>query len=87
MNIDRIKNDLLEKVANDKYYMENDLVRLIYSNEISYKDLVNEIDLLLGKIAIANTKIKMINQYFTEKENKEGEIKKADNNIKNKNTK
>lgn len=64
MNVTTIKNDLVDLVTKEKYYLEQDFIRLVDSKEKSYESVIREISEILDKIALANTKLELINQYI-----------------------
>ena len=64
MNVTTIKNDLVDLVTKEKYYLEQDFIRLVDSKEKSYELVIREISEILDKIALANTKLELINQYI-----------------------
>ena len=64
MRVTTIKNDLVEKVSRDKYYHEQNLLRLVKNDSMEYNELIESIDCLLENIALANTKIELIKEYF-----------------------
>jgi len=64
MNATTIKNDLIDKISKEKYYLEQDLVRFSENNNAKYGDVVEEIDQILTKIALCNAKLQLIKQYF-----------------------
>lgn len=67
-----IKIDLLNKLSNDKYFEEHELVRLSNDSNLNYKKKIKLMDKTLGKIALINIKLGLIEQYFKEtKINKE----------------
>ena len=62
-----LKLDLLNKIRNDKYYDELELIRLAQEPNMNYKEKINEMDIRLTNIAIQNIKIgHLIEQYFPE---------------------
>lgn len=68
MSVTIIKKDLLEAITNDKYYQEAELLRLVEKEDISYREKINEISWLLADIALTNTKLQLVHQYFKKKE-------------------
>jgi len=73
-SISIFKKDLIDVISTEKYYQETELVRLVEkAKESPYHDRVEKINKLLGDIAISNTKLQLINQYFQPKNE---EIKK-----------
>ena len=62
-----LKLDLTNKINNDKYYAELELVRLASEPNIKYLYKVEEMSKMLDIIANANNKIHLIeNVYFNE---------------------
>ena len=61
----RLKYDLINKLNNDKYLEEVELVRL-YEQPINYKQKLEEIDAVLGNIALINIKLGLVEHYFRE---------------------
>jgi transposase len=59
-----LKLDLLNKIRNDKYYKELELVRLAQDSNVEYLKKINTIQLLLQSIAMLNSEIELIEQYF-----------------------
>jgi len=61
-----LKLDLTNKVQNDKYFAEIELVRLAQDVNMNYKNKINEMTYFLEQIALLNAKMGLIEQYFTE---------------------
>lgn len=61
-----LKLDLLNKLRNDKYYKEIELVRLAQEPNMNYERKIYEMDELLEEIALNNIKAGLIEQYFQE---------------------
>jgi hypothetical protein len=59
-----LKVDLLNKLKNDKYYDEMELVRLASDPNMNYKRKIDEMDSSLTKIALLNAKMGLVEQYF-----------------------
>ena len=60
-----LKLDLINKVNNDKYFAEVELVRLAGEPNINYKNKIDDMSRLLDEIALANIKIQLIeNDYY-----------------------
>lgn len=60
-----LKLDLINKVNNDKYFAEVELVRLAGEPNTNYKNKIDEMSRLLDEIALGNIKIQLIeNVYF-----------------------
>lgn len=68
-----IKIDLLNKISNDKYFEELELIRLSNDQHIIYKKKIDLMDAVLTKIALINIKLALIEQYFREQKIKQGE--------------
>lgn len=72
MEFSIIKKDLIDFVSQEKYYQEQELVRVVNNNiSYSYHEKIERISDVLGEIALTNKKIELINEYF--KNIKEGE--------------
>ena len=67
MKLEIIKRDLLNQLANEKYYLETDLQRLVSDNTIAHKERILQISDVLVDIALVNTKIELTNNYFIDK--------------------
>jgi len=61
-----LKLDLLNKLRNDKYYEELELVRLAGDANMNYKEKIDSMDNRLLSIAMINTKMGLAEQYFQE---------------------
>jgi hypothetical protein len=61
-----LKIDLVNKLNNDKFYDEFELVRLAQEPNMTYRTKIEEMTELLGRIAITNAKLGLIEQYFQE---------------------
>lgn len=61
-----LKLDLLNKINNEKYYKEMELVRLAQEPNMNYEEKVSKMDKLLDFISVANIKLGLIEQYFAE---------------------
>lgn len=60
-----LKQDLVNKINNDKYFAEVELVRLASEPNTNYKCKIDDMSKLLDEIALANIKIQLIeNVYF-----------------------
>ena len=76
MEFSIIKKDLIDWVSKEKYYQEQELVRMVNNNiSYSYSEKIERISDVLGEIALTNKKIELISEYFKnitdEKEEKE----------------
>jgi hypothetical protein len=61
-----LKLDLLNKLRNDKYYEELELVRLAQDPNTNYKEKIDAMALRLEKLAILNAEMGLVEQYFQE---------------------
>lgn len=60
-----LRQDLVNKINNDKYFAEVELVRLASEPNMNYKSKIDDMSELLNEIALANIKIQLIeNVYF-----------------------
>lgn len=68
-----IKTDLLQQVEQDRYFAEMDLIALVSNQTLSYKDKLEQIGEVIEKIALINSRKGIIEQYFQEAPQGEGE--------------
>lgn len=61
-----LKVDLLNKLQNDKYYTELELVRLAGDANMNYREKIDHMSYSLEKIAILNAQTGLVEQYFKE---------------------
>jgi len=61
-----LKLDLLNKLRNDKYYEELELVRLAQEPNINYKMKIDNMGDSLAIIALLNAEMGLVEQYFQE---------------------
>lgn len=61
-----LKLDLINKLRNDKYYEELELVRLAQDPNMVYKDKIDQMSFQLEKIAVLNAEMQLMEQYFPE---------------------
>lgn len=59
-----LKNDLKNKLLNDKFYDELELVRLAGDPNTYYKGKIKKMSKKLAKIAVVNTQLGLVEQYF-----------------------
>lgn len=59
-----LKLDLLNKLRNDKYFAEIELVRLAQDPAMNYKQKIDEMEEQLALIALLNTEMGLVEQYF-----------------------
>ena len=64
-----LKLDLLNKLRNDKYYEELELVRLAQEPNMDYKLKINTMVGKLRELAMLNAEMGLMEQYFNEPEN------------------
>jgi len=61
-----LKLDLINKLNNDKYYEELELVRLAQDPNTNYKEKIDAMSFQLESLAILNAQLGLVNQYFQE---------------------
>lgn len=61
-----LKLDLLNKIQNDKYFEEIELVRLAQEPNMKYKEKIELMANTLQYIAILNAQLGLVEQYFGE---------------------
>lgn len=61
-----LKLDLVNKLNNEKYYEEIELIRLAQDANTNYKEKIEEMSDILADIAIINAQIGLVEQYFQE---------------------
>ena len=61
-----LKLDLLNKLRNDKYYEEIELVRLAGDPNMNYKEKIEAISYRLERIAISDIQVSLVERYFVE---------------------
>jgi hypothetical protein len=61
-----LKLDLLNKLRNDKYYAEIELVRLAQDPNCNYLYKINDMQAKLNEIALLNASLALAEQYFQE---------------------
>ncbi len=61
-----LKLDLVNKLNNDKFYAEIELIRLAQDPAIKYSLKINEMQQQLSILAILNAEFGLIEQYFPE---------------------
>jgi hypothetical protein len=59
-----LKLDLLNKLKNDKYYEELELVRLAQDPNMNYKEKIDAMAYKLANISLLNAQIGLAEQYF-----------------------
>lgn len=67
-----LKLDLVNKLNNDKFYAELELVRLAQEPNMNYKEKIEGMDAQLEGLAVLNAKIGLVEQYFKEEAPAEG---------------
>ena len=63
-----LKLDLLNKINNQKYFYELELVRLAQDANMNYEQKINDMSYLLKEIALLNAQLGGVEQYFKEPE-------------------
>ena len=61
-----LKLDLLNKLRNDKYYEELELVRLAQDPNTNYKEKIDAMSYKLANISLLNAQMGLAEQYFQE---------------------
>ncbi len=61
-----LKKDLLNELVNRKYYSEIELIRLAQEPNMNYKKKIEEMVVVLQDIALLNSQINLMGQYFQE---------------------
>lgn len=61
-----LKLDLKNKIGNEKYYEEMELIRLAQEPNMNYKEKIDSMQNRLEKLAILNAELGLIEQYFQE---------------------
>jgi len=61
-----LKLDLTNKLNNDKYYEELELVRLAQDPNANYKEKIDLMAFRLQNLAVLNAQLGLVNQYFQE---------------------
>lgn len=63
-----LKIDLANKLNNDKYFAEMELIRLAQEPNMNYKEKIEEMNFQLEMISASNSKIQLVDQYFNKPE-------------------
>lgn len=61
-----LKLDLLNKLRNDKYYEELELVRLAQDPNTNYKEKIDAMACRLANLSLLNAQMGLVEQYFQE---------------------
>jgi hypothetical protein len=61
-----LKLDLVNKLNNEKYFSEIELIRLAQDPNTNYKEKIEEMSELLETIVITNAQLGLVEQYFKE---------------------
>lgn len=61
-----LKLDLVNKLNNDKFYSELELVRLAQEPRMNYEKKINKMNKILKKLANINSQLELTEQYFKE---------------------
>jgi len=63
-----LKLDLVNRLNNEKYYEELELVRLAQEPNMNYKEKIDTMSNRLERLATLNSQLGLVNQYFQEPE-------------------
>ena len=72
-----LKLDLINKLNNEKFYAELELVRLAQEPNMSYRTKIDSMNLELEILAVTNGKLGLVEQYFHEPVAPEGQPQAA----------
>lgn len=71
-DIKTIKKDLLTMLLNNKYYKEQELVRLVNTGDLTpYENRLKDVLFTLGEIEKTNSTLNLIEHYFKDVEKQE----------------
>jgi len=59
-----LKLDLINKINNDKFYEEIELIRLAQDPNMNYRNKIELMQVQLEKLALLNTQAGLVDQYF-----------------------
>ena len=59
-----LKLDLVNKINNDKFYEEIELIRLAQDPNTNYRNKIELMQIQLEKLALLNTQVGLVDQYF-----------------------
>lgn len=59
-----LKLDLVNKINNDKFYEEIELIRLAQDPNMNYRDKIESMQYRLERLAILNSQVGLVDQYF-----------------------
>lgn len=59
-----LKLDLLNKLKDNKYFDEMELVRLASDSNMNYREKISQMSEVLKNIGIANSQLALVEQYF-----------------------
>lgn len=68
-----LKQDLLNKLGNEKYYDELELARLAQDPNTNYKEKVEKMSKILKDISSVDVATQLINKYFQEPQQTENQ--------------
>ncbi len=68
-----LKLDLTNKLRNDKYYEELELIRLAQEPNMNYKEKIELMSYRLQNLAVLNSQIGLVEVYFKEPEKDQNE--------------
>jgi hypothetical protein len=61
-----LKLDLVNKLNNDKFYEELELIRLAQDPAMNYKNKIDLMQTQLGNLALLNAELGLVEEYFKE---------------------
>lgn len=73
-----LKIDLQNKIRNDKYFSEIELVRLANDPNMNYKQKIDEMSRLINDIALNDAQLELSEKYFQEPTQAQGDDGKGD---------
>jgi hypothetical protein len=59
-----LKLDLINKINNDKFYEEIELIRLAQDPNMNYRVKIDQMQVQLERLAILNSQVGLLDQYF-----------------------
>jgi len=61
-----LKIDLINKINNEKFYAEIEVIRLAQEPNMNYQEKINQMSYLLSQIALHNAELGLVEVYFGE---------------------
>jgi hypothetical protein len=59
-----LKLDFINKINNDKFYEEIELIRLAQDPNMNYREKIEQMQSQLERLAILNSQVGLVDQYF-----------------------